>query len=71
MIMWMIFCRLFIFFPLQALAKDKLFPFIGIFGKGYGKGGEPRPGYILTFVICVGMSCIGNTWILNVNDSIN
>ncbi|PVD19572.1 hypothetical protein C0Q70_20062 [Pomacea canaliculata] len=44
----------------QALAKDKLFPFIGIFGKGYGKGGEPRPGYILTFVICVGMSCIGS-----------
>ncbi|KAK7115937.1 solute carrier family 12 member 3-like [Littorina saxatilis] len=44
----------------QALGKDKLFPFIGFFAKGYGKNGEPRRGYFLTFIICLGMTCIGS-----------
>ncbi|XP_076443670.1 solute carrier family 12 member 1-like [Babylonia areolata] len=44
----------------QALGKDKLFPFIGFFAKGYGKNGEPKRGYFLTFFICVGMTCIGS-----------
>lgn len=43
----------------QALGKDKLFPFLKFFAKGYGKGNEPRRGYILTFFICVAMVCIG------------
>ena len=47
------------FLILQALGKDKLFPGIQFFAKGYGKGGEPRRGYILTFFICLGMTCIG------------
>ncbi|XP_025078245.1 solute carrier family 12 member 3-like [Pomacea canaliculata] len=45
---------------LQALAKDKIFPLIGLFAKGYGKNEEPRLGYILTFVIAVGVTCIGS-----------
>ncbi|KAK7489742.1 hypothetical protein BaRGS_00019137 [Batillaria attramentaria] len=44
----------------QALGKDKLFPLIGYFAKGYGKNGEPRRGYLLTFLICIGMTCIGS-----------
>ncbi|KAK3097309.1 hypothetical protein FSP39_008537 [Pinctada imbricata] len=43
----------------QALGKDKLFPLLEFFAKGYGKSGEPRRGYLLTFFICVGMTCIG------------
>ncbi|XP_045605919.2 bumetanide-sensitive sodium-(potassium)-chloride cotransporter isoform X1 [Procambarus clarkii] len=35
----------------QALCKDKLYPGIVIFAKGYGKGDEPYRGYVLTFVI--------------------
>ncbi|XP_037307266.2 solute carrier family 12 member 3 [Pungitius pungitius] len=35
----------------ECLCKDKLYPFIGIFGKGYGKNEEPLRGYLLTYVI--------------------
>ncbi|XP_068579037.1 solute carrier family 12 member 3 isoform X2 [Cebidichthys violaceus] len=35
----------------QCLCKDKLYPLIGIFGKGYGKNDEPLRGYLLTYVI--------------------
>nr|AJO70198.1 sodium-chloride cotransporter [Cherax cainii] len=35
----------------QALCKDKLYPYIEFFGKGYGKGDEPYRGYVLTFII--------------------
>uniref|UniRef100_A0A3Q0RJE9 Solute carrier family 12 member 3 n=1 Tax=Amphilophus citrinellus TaxID=61819 RepID=A0A3Q0RJE9_AMPCI len=35
----------------QCLCKDQLYPFIGVFGKGYGKNDEPIRGYLLTYVI--------------------
>ncbi|XP_070763236.1 solute carrier family 12 member 3 [Enoplosus armatus] len=35
----------------QCLCKDKLYPFIGVFGKGYGKNDEPLRSYLLTYVI--------------------
>ncbi|XP_066458049.1 solute carrier family 12 member 3-like [Eleutherodactylus coqui] len=37
----------------QCLCKDKLYPFIGFFGKGYGKNNEPIRGYLLAFIIAV------------------
>ncbi|MEE6508457.1 hypothetical protein FKM82_021241 [Ascaphus truei] len=37
----------------QCLCQDKLYPFIGFFGKGYGKNNEPVRGYLLTFVIAI------------------
>ncbi|XP_063312564.1 solute carrier family 12 member 3-like [Pelobates fuscus] len=37
----------------QCLCKDKLYPVIGFFGKGYGKNNEPIRGYILTFIIAI------------------
>lgn len=40
----------------QALCKDKLFPYIHIFAKGYGKSGEPRRSYLLAYFIA--MFCI-------------
>ncbi|XP_067665544.1 solute carrier family 12 member 3-like [Haliotis asinina] len=43
----------------QALGKDGLFPFIGYFAKGFGKSGEPKRGYFLTFGICIAMTCVG------------
>lgn len=44
----------------QALCKDKLFPYIHVFAKGYGKNGEPRRGYILTFIIALACCAIGD-----------
>lgn len=38
----------------QALCKDKLYPYLEPFGRGYGKNNEPVNGYILTFVIALG-----------------
>ncbi|KAK5868061.1 hypothetical protein PBY51_012506 [Eleginops maclovinus] len=35
----------------QCLCKDKLYPLIGVFGKGYGRNDEPIRGYVLTYVI--------------------
>ncbi|XP_054715236.1 solute carrier family 12 member 2-like [Uloborus diversus] len=43
----------------QALCKDKLFPHIHFFARGYGKGNEPRRGYCLAFVIGTGCVAIG------------
>lgn len=45
----------------QALAKDKLFPYIHIFAKGYGASGEPKRAYFLCFGICLAMTCIGKS----------
>lgn len=36
---------------LQALSRDKIIPFIGIFGKGFGKGDEPIYATGLTFIL--------------------
>ncbi|CAG2166633.1 unnamed protein product, partial [Oppiella nova] len=44
----------------QALCKDKLFPYIEYFGKGFGKNNEPRRGYILTFAIALSCCIIGD-----------
>ncbi|TNN00825.1 hypothetical protein fugu_012071 [Takifugu bimaculatus] len=35
----------------QCLCKDKLYPFIGFFGKGYGRNNEPIRSYILAYFI--------------------
>lgn len=43
----------------QALCKDRLFPHIQIFAKGYGKNKEPRRGYVLTFFIALACVAIG------------
>ncbi|XP_063215626.1 bumetanide-sensitive sodium-(potassium)-chloride cotransporter-like isoform X2 [Bacillus rossius redtenbacheri] len=39
---------------LQALAKDKLYPFIGFFAKGHGANNDPVRGYLLVFIISLG-----------------
>jgi hypothetical protein len=43
----------------QAVCKDRLFPYIHVFGKGYGKDGDPRVATIITFVIALGIVMIG------------
>ncbi|XP_040191794.1 solute carrier family 12 member 3-like [Rana temporaria] len=42
----------------QCLCKDRLYPVIGFFGKGYGKNNEPIRGYILAFIIAIGFVLI-------------
>nr|CAD7592617.1 unnamed protein product [Timema genevievae] len=37
-----------------ALAKDKLYPFIGFFSKGHGANNDPVRGYMLVFLISLG-----------------
>ncbi|CAG2116137.1 unnamed protein product, partial [Medioppia subpectinata] len=44
----------------QALCKDKLFPYIEYFGKGFGKNNEPRRGYMLAFIIALLCCVIGD-----------
>ena len=44
---------------LQALAKDKLYPLIHVFSKGYGANNDPFRGYILVFFISLGCILIG------------
>ncbi|KAF5300126.1 hypothetical protein FQR65_LT09216 [Abscondita terminalis] len=43
----------------QALCKDKLYPYIEWFAKGYGKNNEPVRGYVLTFFIAIAFILIG------------
>lgn len=43
----------------QALCKDKLYPKIEWFAKGYGKNNEPIRSYILTFIIAIAFILIG------------
>ncbi|XP_022249668.1 solute carrier family 12 member 2-like isoform X1 [Limulus polyphemus] len=43
----------------QALCRDKIFPKIEYFGKGFGKNGEPRRAYILAFAIALACVVIG------------
>lgn len=42
------------------MCKDRLFPKIGYFAKGYGKDEEPRRAYLLTGVIAVIVIMIGS-----------
>ncbi|XP_042367822.1 solute carrier family 12 member 10, tandem duplicate 1 [Plectropomus leopardus] len=37
----------------QCLCRDKIYPYIGFFAKGYGKNDEPLRAYILCYVIAV------------------
>lgn len=43
----------------QALCKDKLYPYIEWFGRGYGQNNEPVRGYILTFIIAIAFILVG------------
>ena len=44
---------------LQAIARDKIFPYIEIFGMGTKKGDEPRYAVLLTYIIAQGLVFIG------------
>uniref|UniRef100_A0A914WXK5 Solute carrier family 12 member 3 n=1 Tax=Plectus sambesii TaxID=2011161 RepID=A0A914WXK5_9BILA len=44
----------------QAVCKDRLFPYIHFFAKGYGKDEEPRRAYALGFAIAMLMILIGD-----------
>ncbi|ELU01077.1 hypothetical protein CAPTEDRAFT_156991 [Capitella teleta] len=44
----------------QAVCKDRIFPGIHVFSKGYGNNDEPRRAYLLAFVIGVACICIGD-----------
>ncbi|RDD45716.1 Solute carrier family 12 member 2 [Trichoplax sp. H2] len=44
----------------KAVGKDKLFPYVKIFGVGYGKMQEPRRGYALTYAISMAFIAIGD-----------
>ncbi|KPP61493.1 hypothetical protein Z043_120404, partial [Scleropages formosus] len=37
----------------QCLCRDNIYPYIGFFGKGYGKNQEPLRAYVLTYFIAV------------------
>jgi solute carrier family 12 sodium/potassium/chloride transporter 2 len=43
----------------QALCRDKLYPYIEWFGKGYGKNNEAYRAYVLTFIIAMSVLLIG------------
>ena len=43
----------------QALAKDRLYPGLHFFAKGYGGNNDPVRGYLLVFFISVGCTMIG------------
>ncbi|TRY79057.1 hypothetical protein DNTS_033306 [Danionella cerebrum] len=44
----------------QCLCKDNIYPYIGFFGKGYGKNQEPLRGYLLMFIIALAFILIGD-----------
>ncbi|MCP4689610.1 MAG: amino acid permease, partial [Desulfobacterales bacterium] len=44
---------------LQALAGDRIFPFLRPFAKGSGPGGNPRRAALLSAVIALGAICLG------------
>ncbi|XP_039996550.1 solute carrier family 12 member 10, tandem duplicate 1 isoform X2 [Xiphias gladius] len=43
----------------QCLCRDKIYPYIGFFAKGYGKNDEPLRAYILCYIIAVAFILIG------------
>ena len=45
---------------LQAVCKDRIFPHIHVFAKGYGPSEEPRLAYFLTYAIAICFVLIGN-----------
>ena len=46
-------------FTLQAVCKDKIFPKVEFFAKGYGPSENPRRAYVLAYVIGIGFILIG------------
>ncbi|KAL2079180.1 hypothetical protein ACEWY4_024924 [Coilia grayii] len=44
----------------QCLCRDKIYPYIGFFAKGYGKNDEPLRAYILTYLIALAFILIGD-----------
>lgn len=44
---------------IQALGKDRIYPGLIFFAKGYGKHGEPYRGYVLTFFVSLIFLLIG------------
>ncbi|OQV25741.1 Solute carrier family 12 member 2 [Hypsibius exemplaris] len=44
----------------QALCLDNIFPYIHVMARGYGKSGEPRLAYLLTFAIACGIIAIAD-----------
>lgn len=49
----------------QALCKDRLYPGIFFFAKGYGANNDPVRGYILVFFVSLGCLLIGKKIIKN------
>lgn len=49
----------------QALCKDKLYPGIKWFARGYGQNNEPVRGYVLTFFIAIAFILIGKKYLLD------
>jgi solute carrier family 12 sodium/potassium/chloride transporter 2 len=48
----------------QALCRDKLFPYLHFFAKGYGKNQEPLRAYALTFIIALVFILVGKYLIM-------
>ncbi|XP_042225259.1 bumetanide-sensitive sodium-(potassium)-chloride cotransporter-like isoform X3 [Homarus americanus] len=46
----------------QALCKDRLYPYIQVFGKGYGRNDEPYLGYVLAFIIILLFTLLDVNW---------
>ncbi|RWS25658.1 solute carrier family 12 member 2-like protein [Leptotrombidium deliense] len=44
----------------QSFAEDRLLPYISWFAKGYGPANDPRRGYLLTFIVAVIFTAIGD-----------
>ncbi|XP_031440611.1 solute carrier family 12 member 3-like [Clupea harengus] len=44
----------------QCLCRDKIYPYIGFFAKGYGKNDEPLRAYVLTYFIALAFILIGS-----------
>ncbi|GAB1610275.1 hypothetical protein Ahia01_001313600 [Argonauta hians] len=45
---------------LQAVSKDKIFPFLHYFAKESGRNRDPRRAIVMSFVICLAMICLGS-----------
>ncbi|XP_034943442.1 bumetanide-sensitive sodium-(potassium)-chloride cotransporter isoform X2 [Chelonus insularis] len=45
---------------IQALGRDRIYPGLIFFSKGYGKTGEPYRGYVLTFIVAAVFLLIAN-----------
>ena len=52
--------RMSVVLKLQAICRDRLFPYINRFGRGHGVNDEPRQALFLALLIAIGMILIGN-----------